>query len=63
MLVNQMASSTVHREPREGSWKAHPGSCRFRNIHDRIADRKDVIHLPAKIQVRFKKLGKAGFDK
>lgn len=63
MLVDEVAGSAIHREPCKGPGEAHSGPCCFREIHDRIAGRKGVIHVPARIQVRLKGLGKAGFDK
>jgi hypothetical protein len=43
--------------------QAHSWPCCFREIHNRIASGKGIIHVPARIQVRLKGLGKAGFDK
>jgi len=63
MLVDKVAGPTIHREPCERPWEARSGPCCFRESHDRIADRKGVIHFPARIQIRLKGLGKAGFDK
>jgi hypothetical protein len=62
MLVDEVAGSTIHGEPCEGPREAHSWPCCFRAIHDRITDRKGAIHLPARIKVGLKSLGKAGFD-
>jgi len=63
VLIDEMAGSTIHCESCEGPWETHPWRCCFGEIHDRIADRKGVIHVPARIQVSLKSLSKAGFDK
>jgi hypothetical protein len=37
MFVDEVAGTTIHREPCEGSREPHHGPCCFRNIHDQIA--------------------------
>jgi hypothetical protein len=63
MFVDKVAGSAIHRKPCEGPREAHPWPCCFREIHDWITDRKDVIHLPTRIQIYLKGLSKTGFNK
>ena len=63
MFIDEVAGSTIHCKPCEGPREAYLWPCCFREIHDRIADSEDVIHLPARIQIDLKGLGKTSFDK
>ena len=63
MLIDEVAGSTIHCKPCEWPREAYSWPCCFREIHDRIADSEDVIHLPARIQIDLKGLSKTSFDK
>jgi hypothetical protein len=63
MFVNKVASAAIHCESSKGPCQAYSWPRRFGEFHDRIASGKVVIHLPTRIQMHLKSLGKTGFDK
>jgi len=62
MLIDQVASPTIHREPCKWSSESDSWAGGFREIHHWITDGKDIIHIPSAIEIRLKELGKTGFN-